>query len=149
MTMTTSRGRAPSITAERARDYRDDAACRNEDPELFFPIGLSGPALLQAEQAKAVCRRCPDSNRAACLADALKDPHTVGVWGGTTEADRFAMALGQRSVLRNAAKTHCPQGHPYDEVNTGRGSRGERRCRACDNDRRRNARHTNAEQVSA
>lgn len=30
----------------------------------------------------------------------------------------------------NAAKTHCPKGHPYDETNTYRISR-ERRCRAC------------------
>lgn len=30
----------------------------------------------------------------------------------------------------NAAKTHCPQGHPYDEANT-LVSGGRRRCRAC------------------
>ena len=39
-------------------DWRHRAVCRDEDPELFFPIGTSGPALLQVEQAKAVCRRC-------------------------------------------------------------------------------------------
>jgi hypothetical protein len=31
----------------------------------------------------------------------------------------------------NAAKTHCPQGHPYDEVNTYRQRRGSRACRIC------------------
>lgn len=30
----------------------------------------------------------------------------------------------------NAAKTHCPQGHPYDEANTCH-SNGRRSCRAC------------------
>ncbi|WP_158710499.1 NUMOD4 motif-containing HNH endonuclease [Streptomyces flavochromogenes] len=30
----------------------------------------------------------------------------------------------------NARKTHCPQGHPYDEENTSRYS-GRRACRAC------------------
>ena len=35
----------------------------------------------------------------------------------------------------NAAKTHCPQGHPYDEANTGR-SGTHRYCRRCSNDRR-------------
>jgi hypothetical protein len=30
----------------------------------------------------------------------------------------------------NAAKTHCPQGHPYDEENTAR-SLGWRYCREC------------------
>ena len=39
-------------------DWRHRAACRDEDPELFFPIGNTGPALLQIEEARAVCRRC-------------------------------------------------------------------------------------------
>jgi len=30
----------------------------------------------------------------------------------------------------NVRKTHCPSGHPYDEVNT-RHSNGRRKCRAC------------------
>lgn len=32
--------------------------------------------------------------------------------------------------LRMSTKTHCPQGHPYDEANT-RWWRNERLCRAC------------------
>lgn len=31
----------------------------------------------------------------------------------------------------NAAKTHCPQGHPYDEANTYMISDGRRQCRTC------------------
>src|SRR5674476_1282387 len=38
--------------------WRDRAACLGEDPELFFPIGSTGPELVQIEEAKAVCRRC-------------------------------------------------------------------------------------------
>ncbi len=40
-------------------DWRHRALCRDEDPELFFPIGTTGPAVTQIEQAKAVCHRCP------------------------------------------------------------------------------------------
>ena len=43
-------------------DWRDHAACRHEDPDLFHPIGTSGPTLMQTEEAKAVCRRAAESN---------------------------------------------------------------------------------------
>jgi hypothetical protein len=32
---------------------------------------------------------------------------------------------------KDAAKTHCPQGHPYDETNTYIDTDGGRRCREC------------------
>jgi hypothetical protein len=32
---------------------------------------------------------------------------------------------------KNAAKTHCPQGHPYDEENTRWNSLGSRECKTC------------------
>jgi WhiB family redox-sensing transcriptional regulator len=38
--------------------WRDCAACLDVDPELFFPLGNSDPALRQIDEAKAVCRRC-------------------------------------------------------------------------------------------
>ncbi|MGH3981118.1 MAG: WhiB family transcriptional regulator, partial [Pseudonocardiaceae bacterium] len=41
------------------RDWRHSAACRDEDPELFFPVGDDGPALVQIAAAKTVCARCP------------------------------------------------------------------------------------------
>ena len=39
-------------------DWRHQAACRDEDPELFFPVGNTGPAITQIEEAKKVCMRC-------------------------------------------------------------------------------------------
>ncbi|MFE1249455.1 WhiB family transcriptional regulator [Streptomyces sp. NPDC058766] len=77
-------------------NWRDQAACRHEDPELFFPIGTSGPALPQTEQAKAVCRRCPVQER--CLQWALDTGQSIGVWGGTGEDER--RALKRRTAAR-------------------------------------------------
>lgn len=44
--------------------------------------------------------------------------------------DRETRGRGrQGDHLKN--RTHCPQGHPYDEVNTHRKADGSRVCRAC------------------
>jgi WhiB family transcriptional regulator, redox-sensing transcriptional regulator len=66
-------------------DWRNYAACRDVDPDLFFPLGTSGASLLQIEEAKKICRTCPVS--APCLRWAL-DSGDAGVWGGTTEDER-------------------------------------------------------------
>lgn len=70
-------------------DWRHKAACLNEDPELFFPIGNTGPALAQIEEAKKVCQQC--EVREECLAWALEGAQDHGVWGGTSEEERRAM----------------------------------------------------------
>ncbi|GAA4792226.1 WhiB family transcriptional regulator [Streptomyces ziwulingensis] len=70
-------------------NWREHAACREEDPDLFFPIGTTGPALLQTRQAKAVCGRCPV--REQCLEWALDTGQSLGVWGGTDENERRSL----------------------------------------------------------
>ncbi|AQS71192.1 WhiB family transcriptional regulator [Streptomyces pactum] len=77
-------------------NWREHAACRTEDPDLFFPIGTTGPAALQTEQAKAVCRSCPV--REQCLRWALDTGQSIGVWGGTSELER--RALKRRESVR-------------------------------------------------
>jgi Transcription factor WhiB len=42
--------------------WRDDAACRDADPDLFFPIGTTGPALVQIGEAKRICRGLPGAS---------------------------------------------------------------------------------------
>jgi WhiB family transcriptional regulator, redox-sensing transcriptional regulator len=79
-----------------AMDWRHRAICRDEDPELFFPIGTSGPAVLQVEQAKAVCRRCTVTDQ--CLSWALETGQDAGVWGGMSEEER--RAVKRRGGLR-------------------------------------------------
>jgi WhiB family redox-sensing transcriptional regulator len=66
--------------------WRDDAGCRDADPELFFPIGRAGPALRQIDQARRICRACPVRTR--CLTWALENGVAAGVWGGATEEER-------------------------------------------------------------
>ena len=39
-------------------DWRSQAACLTVDPELFFPVGNTGPAIAQIAEAKMVCARC-------------------------------------------------------------------------------------------
>lgn len=74
--------------------WRERAACRDEDPELFFPVGAAGPALAQAERAKAVCRRCPVIDQ--CLAWALAAGQDAGIWGGLTEQERRELRHARR-----------------------------------------------------
>ncbi|MES5824881.1 WhiB family transcriptional regulator [Streptomyces sp. RG80] len=78
---------------------RPRAACVDEDPELFFPIGETGPALLQIEDAKAVCCRCPLIE--SCLKGALERGEAAGVWGGLSEKER--RSLKRREARKRAA----------------------------------------------
>ena len=73
----------------RAPDWRDKAACRMEDPEMFFPTGTEGGWKIVINEAKAVCRRCPVVD--TCLKWALESGQDAGVWGGMSEDERRAL----------------------------------------------------------
>lgn len=93
-------GRA--LTEGRDRmDWRHRAACRDEDPELFFPIGTTGPSLLQVDEAKAVCRRCDAVDE--CLTWALDSDQDAGVWGGLSEDERRAVKRRRVSTALRTA----------------------------------------------
>ncbi len=86
-------------------DWRHKAACRDEDPELFYPVGNSGPALLQIAEAKTVCRRCSVAD--SCLDWALASGQEWGVWGGTSEDERRALKRGGTRTRRGTSdQTH-------------------------------------------
>lgn len=74
--------------------WRTRAACRDEDPELFFPIGNTGPALVQIEAAKAVCRRCPVTEE--CLRFAVNAVAKDGIFGGLDEKERELLRHNDR-----------------------------------------------------
>lgn len=86
-------------------DWRHRAACRDEDPELFWPVGNSGPAALQIREAKSVCRRCPVKNQ--CLSWALESGQDAGIWGAMSEDER-------RSLKRRNARTRA-RGNDKDQ----------------------------------
>ncbi|MGQ0669928.1 MAG: WhiB family transcriptional regulator [Actinomycetota bacterium] len=75
-------------------DWVQRARCRDEDPELFFPIGTTGLAAAQVEAAKAICMRC--DVRAECLEWALVTAQDAGVWGGLSEDERRALRRARR-----------------------------------------------------
>jgi WhiB family transcriptional regulator, redox-sensing transcriptional regulator len=87
-------------------DWRHDAICRDEDPELFFPIGEehtsnkapTGPVQAQQAEAKTVCRRCPVVTD--CLAWAIESGQDFGVWGASTPEER-------RAFKRRSARTRA------------------------------------------
>lgn len=93
MTTTTTDTRRVTTGAAPDPNWRDSAACHGQDPELWFPIGTSGPALVQTDQAKAVCARCP--SRQACLDWALDTGQHAGVWGGLSEDERWRLRTGK------------------------------------------------------
>jgi WhiB family redox-sensing transcriptional regulator len=70
-------------------DWRALGACRDEDPELFFPVTSKGPAARQLMAAKAICAGCGVSRE--CLRYALENRQDHGVWGGTSEEERKLM----------------------------------------------------------
>jgi WhiB family transcriptional regulator, redox-sensing transcriptional regulator len=76
-------------------DWRDEAACRDADPELFFPDGDIRSARDQVKSAKLICRGCPVS--ATCLSWALASGQEAGIWGGLTEDER--RGLHRRGLL--------------------------------------------------
>jgi WhiB family transcriptional regulator, redox-sensing transcriptional regulator len=103
------------------KDWRDDAACLHADPDLFFPIGLAGPALRQVDEAKRICRACPV--RTPCLKWALGQGILSGVWGGTTEEERRA--------IRQAAARTPPALRPGAQIPTLCAVRRTASRRAC------------------
>ncbi|MDL2078614.1 WhiB family transcriptional regulator [Streptomyces sp. GXMU-J15] len=77
------------------------AACVDEDPELFFPVGRSGPALREAADAKRVCAGCPVSTQ--CLDFALHTGEVAGIWGGTCEEERAVLLRRQHTTNKRSA----------------------------------------------
>uniref|UniRef100_UPI003F496208 WhiB family transcriptional regulator n=1 Tax=Saccharothrix espanaensis TaxID=103731 RepID=UPI003F496208 len=51
--------RATDVALEELPNQRSGAACRDEEPELFFPLGEGRAFQPQITEAKSVCAACP------------------------------------------------------------------------------------------
>jgi WhiB family redox-sensing transcriptional regulator len=69
--------------------WRQRAACRGVDPDIFYPVSDE-----EAEAAKAICAQC--LVREACLEYALANRERDGVWGGATERERRRIVRQRR-----------------------------------------------------
>lgn len=84
-----------------ADDWRRRAACRDTDPDLFFPVGTTGMALDQIDAAKVVCQQC--DARIECLEFALATNQEAGVWGATSEEERRKLRKAWLARRRRAS----------------------------------------------
>jgi WhiB family redox-sensing transcriptional regulator len=75
-----------------------DANCRGMDPELFFADRGDS---LAVRAAKAICREC--DVQAECLAYAITNGETHGIWGGKAREERLAIAR-RAGFTRRVAK---------------------------------------------
>jgi WhiB family transcriptional regulator, redox-sensing transcriptional regulator len=91
----------PVDTRTGPQGWMSRGACKREDPEMFFPVATTGPALRQIRTAKAVCFRCTVC--ATCLAYALENMQD-GIWGGTTEQERRAILVARSRAARRGAE---------------------------------------------
>jgi len=79
-------------------EWVHDAGCRGKDPDLFFPVGNTGPAAEQLATAKGVCFACDVSD--LCLEWAMQNSQDFGVWGGMAEDERRALRRQRRREAR-------------------------------------------------
>ena len=87
---TPTRGISIVDISEEDRAWQLEAACINEDPDIFFP--LKGQS---AGEAKLICYDCPVKSE--CLEHALRYNENLGVWGGRTARERQLLRKGRSS----------------------------------------------------
>lgn len=75
--------------------WMDDAACRGEPPDDWFPEGSEWERRAPTQRAKAVCARCPVAQD--CLDYAMAN-HLVGIWGGRDDKERRRLQRLARQV---------------------------------------------------
>jgi WhiB family redox-sensing transcriptional regulator len=86
------------MPSQTALDWWESAACRGQDPSVFFAPSYfekRRQKLAREAVAKSFCDRC--SVRDVCLEYAIERGEAHGVWGGLNEMERRAVTR-QREV---------------------------------------------------
>lgn len=110
----TAQGRhhRPAVPSEgderKIRYWREDAACRDADPELFF-VQNHGDERVRIAVAKSWCASC--EVRAECLADGYASRDQDGIRGGLTAVER---ARGVRFPYGERRRAITPVDSPVD-----------------------------------
>lgn len=101
--------------------WRDDAACKGMDTNVFFPEQHDPAA---QSKAREICLGCPV--RAECLSDGLFDKHAIV--GGTSDRERRAIRkrLGVRLCYNGLHELNLVSGE-----NVRIDSEGGKRCQKC------------------
>jgi WhiB family redox-sensing transcriptional regulator len=108
-----------------ADDWREEAMCRDTDPDIFFPEGHNERENRQKVQAaKAICGTCPVQIQ--CLEWATSNGQRWGVWGGRN------LGAGR---AHHGERTHCKNLHEFTPENTTMVTRTDgyqfRQCNTC------------------
>jgi WhiB family redox-sensing transcriptional regulator len=82
-------------TQRTLENWRQQSACRDMDPNIFFPATDE-----EAGTAKAVCAACPV--RQECLEYAIATRQDDGVWGGLDETQRRRLRRRRQAAARAA-----------------------------------------------
>jgi WhiB family redox-sensing transcriptional regulator len=101
--------RSPEAQGLSARwSWRMRAACRHMDIAVFFAADGERQPQRDAREARAkgICARCPVIRSCADYAIRYREPH--GVWGGLSERERTAAALGLAERLHPAVHQRRP-----------------------------------------
>lgn len=129
---------AHGTTYDPDQHWTTRAACRTEDPELFWPAAERNPwDQQQIEKAKAVCNACPV--KADCLEWALANEPDEGVWGAHTGRERSELRARRQRHAPKPSRDDTPLGPPTARAGCGtaNGHRNhdrnhEQRCQPCE-----------------